>query len=240
MKKVAIVQSNYIPWKGYFDLMGQADEMIFYDDAQYTKRDWRNRNRIKTPEGLRWLTIPVETKGRFHQRIKDVKISDRNWGREHWKAIVASYSKAPYFKTYQEAFEPLYLDCRDVYLSRVNRGFLEAICRLLGIAGKLSWSMDYMDAQPSFESLDATAKLAFLCRAAGATHYLSGPRAKDYLNEELFEEHGIGLSYMDYAGYLPYRQLHGPFVHEVSIIDLIFNEGPAAKKYMKSFSLAAA
>src|SRR5690242_3004523 len=105
-KSVAIVQSNYIPWKGYFDLINVVDAFVLYDDAQYTRRDWRNRNKLKGPKGSYWLSIPVEVKGKFFQRIRDTKIADASWGKSHWTSICASYSKAPHFKTYKAYFEP--------------------------------------------------------------------------------------------------------------------------------------
>src|SRR5216683_727265 len=104
-KTIAAVQSNYIPWRGYFDLISQVDEFILFDDAQYTRRDWRNRNKIKTPKGLIWLTIPVETKGKYSQKIKDTVVTDSKWARDHWRSIVHNYSKAPYFPEYRELFE---------------------------------------------------------------------------------------------------------------------------------------
>jgi hypothetical protein len=228
-KKVAVVQSNYIPWKGYFDLINLADEFILYDDVQYTRRDWRNRNIIKTPNGPMWLTIPVEVKGKYFQKIKDTNISDPNWGKAHWSTILHNYSKARYFAMYRELFENLYLRSEERFLSKVNYLFLSAICEILGIKTKISWSMDY--------NLEAgkTERLVDLCKQAGAAEYISGSRARNYLEEELFSNTGIALRYIDYSSYPEYKQLSPPFEHQVSIIDLIFNEGPEAKKYMKSF-----
>jgi hypothetical protein len=228
-KKVAIVQSNYIPWKGYFDLINLVDEFILFDDMQYTRRDWRNRNIIKTPAGLKWLTIPVAVKGNFSQKIKDTIISDPRWARRHWDSIVHSYSKARHFGLYREQFKELYLNCDERFLSRINYLFLSAICKILGIATTISWSENYV-------SVDGkTARLVSLCQQAGATTYISGPAARDYLDESLFESGRIKLQYMDYSSYPEYNQLFQPFEHSVSIIDLIFNEGPEATKYMKSF-----
>ena len=107
MKKVAISQSNYIPWKGYFDLINKVDEFILYDDAQFTRRDWRNRNKIKTLNGLQWLTIPVDVKGKYFQKIKETKISDKNWGMNHWQQIKQNYSKARHFKNYNSLRKPV-------------------------------------------------------------------------------------------------------------------------------------
>jgi hypothetical protein len=197
--------------------------------VQYTRRDWRNRNRIKTPSGVKWLTIPVENKGRYLQKIKDTQITDSGWNKRHWQTILHHYSRAEYFQSYKAIFEELYLDSHEKFLSRVNYRFLSGICRILEIGTRLTWSMDYRVIEGKTE------RLVDLCRQAGASEYLSGPSAKGYIEEEYFRSAGIGLRYMDYSGYLEYHQLHGDFVHEVSIVDLIFNQGPAAVSYLKSF-----
>lgn len=227
-KTVAIVQSNYIPWKGYFDLINLVDEFILFDDVQYTKRDWRNRNRIKTPAGPAWLSIPVEVKGRFLQRIRDTVASDDVWRRKHWAAIVHSYAKAPYFREYRDRLEPLYLDSDERSLSAINRRFIEAICSILGIDTTLSTSADY-------RVIDGkTERLVDLCLQAGATRYLSGPAARSYIDEGQFERSGVSLQFMDYSGYPEYEQLYPPFEHSVSVVDLVFMTGPRAREYMKS------
>jgi len=226
MKRVAILQSSYIPWKGYFDLMGQVDEFILYDDAQFTKRDWRNRNQIKTKDGVLWLTIPVHVKGLFTQAIKDVEISDASWGDKHFKTIAAAYARAPYFREYRDMLEELYRGSRSLRLSEANRRFIDAFAGLLGIRTKVSWSMDYFLPEGRVERLVA------LCQQAGATAYLSGPAAKDYIDPALFADAGIDLSYMDYGGYPEYPQLYPPFTHHVSVIDLIFSVGSAAPEYL--------
>lgn len=225
-KKIAILQSNYIPWKGYFDIIHQVDEFILYDDVQYTKNDWRNRNRIKTAQGVKWLTIPI-TRGGLGQRIMDVTTNKPDWGRSHWETIRQSYARAPYFRQYKTLFEPLYLDNKEASLSRINFNFIQTINEVLGIGTKLSWSMNYggLDKQP-------TQRLVFLCKTAGADYYLSGPAAKDYLEEECFAQAGIQLAYIDYSGYPEYKQLHPPFTHQVSVLDLIFMCGPRAGDYI--------
>ena len=144
MKKVAILQSNYIPWKGYFDIINKVDEFILYDDMQYTRRDWRNRNKIVTPNGLLWLSIPVESKGKFFQKINETKVANHDWIDKHWRSIKANYTKAPYFKVYEEMFHDLYESCREYeYLSEINYAFIHLICKILGIHTKISWSSDY-------------------------------------------------------------------------------------------------
>jgi hypothetical protein len=229
VKKVAILQSNYIPWKGYFDIINLVDEFILYDEVQYTRRDWRNRNKIKTDGGVKWLTIPVEVKGKYFQKIRDTVISDTKWNRKHWTSISHSYSKSKYFKKYRELFEDLYLGCSERYLSQINHRFLSCICQILGVQTKISWSDDYRLVE------GRTERLVDLCKQAEATEYISGPSAKGYLDEELFSSEGIKVEYMDYSGYPEYNQLYPPFEHAVSIIDLILNEGPNGPKYMKSF-----
>jgi hypothetical protein len=227
-KKLAILQSNYIPWKGYFDLINSVDEFILYDDVQYTKNDWRNRNKIKTPEGSEWLTIPV--KKNYGQKIRETVIQYSNWNRKHWYSILHNYSRARHFHDYKDLFENLYLGCQENLLSQINYRFLAAICQILGINTKISWSMDYKLIEGKTE------KLVSLCKQAGATEYISGPAAQAYINQELFRSENIALSYIDYSGYPEYQQLFPPFDHRVSIIDLIFNEGLNARKYLKSFS----
>ena len=228
MKKIAILQPNYIPWKGYFDLINMVDEFVLYDEMQYTKRDWRNRNRIKTPSGLQWLTIPVRVKGNFFQKINQTQISDKNWGKKHWQTIQRNYAKAPFFNDYREIFEDLYLNCNDTYLSDVNYKFIQAINKILGIKTVIKWSSD-------FDLIDGkTERLLGICKACNATIYLSGPSAKTYFNQSLAEKENIQVKWMDYNNYPEYTQLHPPFRHNVTILDLIFNEGPNAAKYMKS------
>lgn len=227
MKRVAIVQSNYIPWKGYFDLIRSVDEFILLDEVQFTKRDWRNRNKIKTPAGAVWLTIPVLVKGRYFQKISETEVSDPEWTADHWRSILAHYSKAPFFPMFRETFEQCYLGSHDVLLSAINRRFIETICAVLGIATPIRDSTEYASHG------DKTERLVRLCQSAGANVYISGPAARAYMQEELFCEAGIALEYFDYAGYPKYPQFHPPFDHAVSILDLIFQTGPDAPAFLK-------
>jgi hypothetical protein len=228
-KKIAIVQSNYIPWKGYFDLINMVDEFVLFDDMQYTRRDWRNRNRIKTKDGLMWLSIPVKCKGNYFQPINEITIMEPTWNIRHWKNIASHYAKAEFFEQYEEVIKDLYLGSTETYLSQINHRFLTAICAILGIRTQLSWSMDYRLIEGKTE------KLIDLCKQVGATEYLSGPTAKGYIDEELFRQAGISLHYMSYYGYPEYDQLFPPFDHHVSILDLIFHVGPQAPNFMLSF-----
>ena len=234
-KKVAIIQSNYIPWKGYFDIISKVDEFILYDEVQYTKRDWRNRNQIKTANGLQWLTIPVEVKGKYDQRIDETKIADKSFAIKHWNSIKHAYSKAPYFKEYAEVFEKLYLGLDEDLLSQVNYKFISEICKILDIKTKISWSTAYESLAPEIQNESANNRLIDLCVKSGATTYLSGPAAKDYMDIEKFSYNGIKVEWMDYSGYKPYQQLHGEFTHYVTVLDLIFNEGQNSSIFMNSF-----
>ncbi|WP_324675967.1 WbqC family protein [Hymenobacter sp. GOD-10R] len=230
-KKVAILQSNYIPWKGYFDIIGSVDEFIFYDEVQYTRRDWRNRNYIKTAQGLAWLTIPVVQQERETQRIDETIVSDRKWAMKHWRTLAQTYARAANFHVHKEQFEELYAGLTTVYLSEINAAFVRMICQVLGIQTKLSWSTDY--SLPT--GLDKTERLVRLVQAASGTEYLTGPAARNYLDEAQFAEANITLSWMNYEGYPVYRQLHSPpFAHGVSIVDLLFNEGEEASTFLKN------
>jgi len=233
-KRIAVVQSNYIPWKGFFDLIAAVDEFILYDDVQYTRRDWRNRNQIKTAHGLQWLTVPVNVKGQYLAAIKDMIVADRSWAARHWKTIVHNYGGVSCFDEVAGWLESLYTEAaRLSHLSEVNYLFIEATCRSLGIDTRLSWSMDY-ELMPG-----RTERLVGLCQQAGATEYLSGPSARAYVEEDRFRAAGIRVLYADYTGYPEYRQLHPPFVHTVSVIDLLLNEGANAQRYLKRSGLAA-
>ncbi len=226
-KTVAVVQSNYIPWKGYFDLIRASDTFVLYDDVQYTRRDWRNRNRIKTATGVQWLTIPVEVKGRYTQKIREVRISDDRWRDDHWKAIRLAYGRAPHFKEFAGPVEHLYSTAESPWLSEINRHFIAGLCDLLGISRELRSSSEFS------LSDGKTERLLNLCRSLDATRYLSGPAAKDYLDVELFANAGIAVDWMQYDGYPTYPQLHGTFEHGVTILDLLFNTGRDAMSYLR-------
>jgi hypothetical protein len=226
-KRLAIVQSCYIPWKGYLDLIDQVDEFVLLDDAQYTRRDWRNRNRVKTPHGTQWLTIPVHVKGRYLQRIDETLVSDPAWAERHWKTLHHVYASAPCFDAVGGAIEEAYAGVADEpRLSVVNRGLLEAIFPLLGIDTTLSWSSDYPgDGQ-------RTDRLLEICLAAGASEYVSGPAARAYLDESAFDAHAIAVSWMDYGNYPEYDQLYPPFEHTVSVLDVLFHLGDEAATHV--------
>ena len=228
MKKIAIVQSNYIPWKGYFDLIAAVDEFVLYDDMQYTRRDWRNRNQIKTPQGVQWLTVPVVVKGKYTQKIKDTEIDGTDWATLHWKAFEQNYWRAAHFEEIARWLAPYYLSTPfPVHLSALNRGLIEAVCAYLGITTRITSSSDYVLSEGKTE------RLADICVQAGADEYFSGPAAKDYMDESVFTKRGVGLHWFDYSSYHEYPQLWGEFTHGVTVLDLLFNCGREAPGFMR-------
>jgi len=227
MKKVAIIQSNYIPWKGYFDLIAAVDEFILYDDMQYTRRDWRNRNQIKTPQGAQWITVPVLVKGKYHQKICETEIEGMYWANTHWKALSLNYSRAPFFTEVASLLKPLYFEETFTHLSQLNRRFIETICAYLGIQTVITNSSDYT------LSDGKTERLADLCVQAGGTEYISGPAARDYVDKKVFSDRGLKLTWFEYTGYPEYPQLWGEFMHGVTVLDLLFNCGKEAPRFMR-------
>jgi hypothetical protein len=227
MKRVAILQSNYLPWKGYFDLIARVDEFVFYDEVQYTRRDWRNRNLIKTPQGLHWLTVPVRFSRLSWQSIADIEIDGDHWYERHWKTITANYSRAAHAAEILELLAPLYVAGAHQRLVTVNRSAIGTIAAYMGIHTVRSDSIDY----PSTGGRNQ--RLIDICKQTGATHYVSGPSAKDYVDESAFRSEGLEVEWFDYDGYRPYPQLWGAFEHRVSVIDLLFNCGRDSANFLR-------
>jgi hypothetical protein len=225
VKRIAIVQSNYIPWKGYFDLISSVDEFVLYDDMQYTRRDWRNRNQIKTPQGVQWLSIPVKVKGKYLQTIRETEIDGAEWAALHWKTLSQNYARAPHFARYAPELEALYLGMPHTHLSALNLALLQWVNRQLDIRTRISSSSDYQ------LQGDRSEKLLEICLQAGASDYVSGPSARDYLDENLFRDAGVAVHWFDYPDYPPYPQLWGAFVHGVTVLDVLFNCGPESRRY---------
>jgi hypothetical protein len=227
MKKVAILQSNYIPWKGYFDMIAAVDEFIIYDDVQFTKNDWRNRNRIKTPTGLQWISIPVRQVN-LKQKISETKVIDKRWADKHWKTIKQNYSRVEGFSAYSSIIAETYQQASEFeFLSDINLLFIRTICKLADIKTSIRLCTDYTLVG------DRVSRLVDLCEQAKASVYISGPAAKSYIEEDAFLKSGITVKWMDYSGYKEYPQLYPPFEHGVSIIDLLFNVGTQCPSYMK-------
>lgn len=229
--KVGVIQSNYLPWRGYFDLIDEVELFVFYDDVQYTKNDWRNRNRIKTPAGVQWLTVPV-LHGHSAQLINETRLDDaKPWRRKHLGSIEQAYRTAPYFDIYYPAFAKL-LAQTYVNIAELNHALTRWLMMQFDIATpvKHSWEFQLTGARGD--------RLLDLLRQVGTTHYLSGPSARAYLDVPEFARHGIQVEYKAYD-YAPYPQLWGKFAGDVSALDLLFNTGPDARKHFKSRSVAS-
>lgn len=224
--KVGIIQSNYLPWRGYFDFIDEVDLFIVHDDLQFTKGDWRNRNRIKTPNGARWITVPVHYQ-RTAQLICDTTIDySQNWQREHRNLLAASLSRAPHLEDVWRLLEPAW-SAGHRTISELNVALMRGICAYLDIRTPLRMSAEFAVTGVR------TGRLIELLTAVGATTYLSGPAGRGYLDEPRFADAGIRLEYKQYS-YPPYSQLWGPFDGSLSIVDTIANCGPAARRVLTS------
>ena len=223
--KAAIVQSNYIPWKGYFDIIHEVDVFVFLEDVQYTRRDWRNRNKLKTPGGIKWISVPI-IRG-TDQMIYETKIDySQDWREKHKKTIHHSHASSEYYDNYKEDILGIYTKKYET-ISELNIAAIKKISALLGII-----ETDFVNSKDLNTSGTKDDKLIEICQKVGANHYLSGPAAKDYIVKDKFEKAGIALEYKDYSGYPEYKQLWGEFNHFVSVIDLIFNCGEEASNYI--------
>lgn len=227
MKRVAIVQSNYVPWRGYFDLVASVDEFILLDDVQYTRRDWRNRNKIKTAQGSRWLTIAVQVSGRYTQSIYETQVAQTDWAERHWDIVRQHYAHAAGFDELSGFVENLYASIPGRRLTEINRHFIENISKRLDIDTRVSLSLDY---EPRGIK---TERLLDLCLKVGATEYVSGPAAQAYLEEGLFLEHGIDVSWFQYGPYPEYDQIYPPFDSNVSILDVLLCAGSDARSLLQ-------
>lgn len=216
MSRVGIIQSNYLPWKGYFHIIQSVDHFVFLDSVKYTRRDWRNRNLIKTPEGVVWLTIPVHASG--NTPINQAVIADFRWQKNHLKTLKQFYGKCPYFEEYFPLLEELY-SRRWKYLSDLNQTLIREISQLLGIKTRF-----YDDRQFS-TSDNKSRRLRDIVEALGADIYITGPSAKAYLQEDIYRQAGINVEYFKYPTYPEYEQVWGKFLSQVSILDLLFHQG---------------
>jgi hypothetical protein len=222
---VSILQSNYIPWKGYFDIIARSDIFVIYDEVQFTKNDWRNRNLIVTPQGIKWITIPVKQVS-LNQKISETQVSNENWNKKHKNTLIANYAKSPKFKEISELIFPLY-NSSSKFLSEINTSFILAICEYLNIRTEI------VNSKILNLTGDRNERLVDACRKLNATKYISGPGAKCYLNHELFENNGISVDWMDYSNYTKYNQNTKQFIDQVSILDLLFNEGKSSVDFLK-------
>jgi len=228
--KCAIIQPSYIPWKGYFHQIEKADVFIFYDDVQYDKHGWRNRNRIKTHQGVTWLTIPVHSAGVVveHTPINQVEIDwHRPWQKKHLSAMQQAYSKAPFFTQYRDLLYYFYHDLHPLLLADYTIELTLLLCKELGIK-----NTTFMRSSDIIAEGHKTERIIRILTQLGVTDYISGPSAKNYIEEELFNIEGITFEYMTYQ-YPEYTQLYPPFEAQVSIIDLLLMTGPDALSYVR-------
>lgn len=228
MSKCVILQPSYIPWRGYFHQIQKADLFIFYDDVQYDKNGWRNRNRIKTSQGTQWLTIPVLSKGNLSSNLSVNKVhldGRTKWNQKHLTTLKQTYGKAPFFGLYKSLLESFYTKNYEL-LADFTIDTTIALARELGIE-----KTEFLRSSSLPDKGEKTGRLISILKSVGATHYISGPAAKDYIEEEKFSEAGITLEYMSY-NYPEYTQLYPPFDPQVSILDLLFMTGENASKYI--------
>ena len=225
--KIGALQSAYLPWLGFFDQINQCDLFIIYDDLQYTSKDWRNRNRIKTANGPLWLAVPVLRSGLGPRRINQVEICyQENWRRRHLKSIQMSYRKAPFFSADEAFFQWVY-EQEFRLLATLNRTIVDHCLARLGITTRVLYSSEAcieVDFLAGHKPVDATKRIVYLCERFGAQIFLEGSRGRNYINQEMLRDAGIILEYHDYPHPI-YRQLYGEFIPYLSIIDLLFNEG---------------
>jgi hypothetical protein len=226
---VVILQPSYIPWRGYFDQIRRADLFIFYDDAQYDKHGWRNRNQIKTSQGKQWLTIPVHSKGVMDGiPIKDVRIDwSKPWAKSHLKALTFAYAKTPHFADYTPWLNSVFAR-RDEFLADFTIWLTIEITRKLGFS-----RTRFMRSSEIAAIGKKTDRLIQILKHVGATHYISGPSARDYIEDDKFTAAGIPLEYMEY-NYPNYPQLYPPFDPYITILDLMFMMGDASGDYVIS------
>ena len=224
MTTLAAIQSSYIPWKGYFDIVNDVDIFVFYDDVQFTPRDWRSRNKIKGPSGAQWLTVPVGSKR--SRLICDVSILDHSWQDKHYEAIKNYYSNCPFFSSYLWILDEMYKTKKWQNLSVFNQHVIKLLSTHLGIEVEFKTSDEFKLVGSK------QARMMDLIRKVNATTYVSGPSASDYLQSDFFAANGVELKFKDYTGYPEYPQKYGPFEHGVTVLDLIFNVGPEAPYYI--------
>lgn len=227
--RAVIIQSNYIPWKGYFDLLAHADTVVLFDNVQSTKNDWRNRNTIKSHSGKLWLTIPVKHSNGI--RVRDVTVASSTWHQKHFRTIKQAYARAPHAASLLPCVEDWYTRAGELEtLSGINRVFLSEICRYLGIKCHFVEIHELMSDE-DHDRLEPTARLVEVCRRIGATSYLSGPAARSYLDTAIFEDAGIPVGWFNYEGFPEYPQLHGAYDPAVSILDVLLMNGPASAQF---------
>lgn len=226
-KAVAISQSNYIPWRGYFSNIKKVDHFVLFDTVQYTKRDWRNRNKIRSNDKSIWLTVPVSVKGKFFQSIEDTKVIDFSWKTKHLNSIYHSYRKASSFEEYFPLIEDIYAAIDTPSISSVNEHLIRSFCKILNIDTRISQASDFKVSED-----DRNNRLIELCKKTNSNVYYSGPSAQSYLDKNLFNKKGVEVKYFDYQNLSNYQQIHGTFEPYVSVVDLLLNMGAESSNFI--------
>ena len=224
MTTIVVSQSNYLPWKGYFDLIRQADHLVLLDNVQFTRRDWRSRNLIKSPDGVQWLSVPVRTPSGRSTSVSEAELSEKNWAQKHLRAVELSYKRSPHFDAVFELLENA-LHAEHLYLSQLNESVLRSLI------GFMKLDLEVSAARGPVEAVEPSERILQLVLDRGGTKYLSGPAAKSYLDAELFEAAGVEVYFFDYPEYPEYQQAWPPFRHDVSMVDVLLHLGetwPAA------------
>ncbi len=220
-----MLQPNYIPWKGVFDLISRVEVFVFYDDVQYTVKDWRSRNKIKTATGEIWLTVPVLKKGLREQLIFEAVIDvSSNWQAKHYKALKTTYQKAAHFKEYEYLLEEIYLKRQWTSISELDIFSTKLIAEALQI--EVEWHKASDLKQSGGKEGE---KVVNICKLLGCDYFINGPSAREFMDEDMFRENGIVLDYIDYS-YPEYEQMYQPFTHQVTVLDVIFNCGAGARE----------
>lgn len=225
-KTLLITQSNYIPWKGYFDLLRSSDVFVVFDEVQYTKRDWRNRNKLICKSGPKWLTIPVKTKKKYNQKISETEVLNDNWVIDHLNFMENNYRKANFFDEYYPIIKKIIIDSQDKYLSKINIRIIKNLLYLLDINVEIIHSSQFdLDEEKND-------KLISICNQLNISNYITGPSALNYIDKKKFIDSNISLSIFEYKNYKQYKQLWDGFDHNVSIIDMFFNLGIKTKDFI--------
>jgi len=222
---LSVHQPQYIPWLGYFHKIAKSDLFIFLDDVQYKKREFQNRNKIKTASGPLWLTVPVVTKGHYTQNIKDVLINnEEDWASDHLKSIEHNYSKAACFQEHRQFFQALYKKKHEMLID-TSMEMINYSLNYLNIQTPVKMSSEFQIKSMS------TQRIIDLCKAAGADTYLSGSGGRDYMDVSLFEKNNIKLLFQDFK-HPQYPQLFGSFEPFLSIVDLFLNCGIESREIL--------
>ena len=227
-RRAVILQSSYLPWKGYFDLLEKADIFVIYDSVLFSKQTWRNRNKVRTKDGTAWISIPVETSGKYHQAIDAVQTVDSSWAEKHWMAIVRSLKSAPFFDEYAADWEEWFARAAAFEsLHEINVYFFTRLAETLGITTEV-----VRDRDVGLTVGTPTERLVALCKSVDATSYLTGPAGLDYIEREKFADADVVLESIDYSTYPSYDQVHPGFEAGVTVLDLLANVGPSAPDHL--------